>query len=539
MDTARSSIERGLVGCAAGVSEFSSLTGALHSLWLRNAAFLLSLICLAPASTAQSWRIEPSIAATATATTNSGLSTAENPPKDIILDIEPRLLLQGKGANFSLDGNVGLHRLTYVKSTQPNRFLPTGTISLNTNLVDRWVYFDASVGAEQVMADPFSLRGENDTGLNKINAVNYRLSPYVRHSFTPSLALSVRSDNIWSRRRGDFTDRDPRRNSRIQKETLLLEQKPLPFGFSVEATQETTSYSSGVQTVLKIGSARAVATYALDPTFIVGLTGGTEKSEYALSSSNDRIVGGRVTWAPTERTELRGNLEKRFFGTGGSLQWSHRSPFLGFYASASREPAAIGASFVLNQTGGDVQSLLDAIFTTRYPNPSDRATIVKSVISGLGIPSVLGEPVEVFSDYAQLRDSASLSIIFQGVRSTLIARVYGVKSRPLNQSNAVIAPTSGLTADNYQKGLSVDFNRRLTPTLSVDAGIGHATIEGLGIVAGQTTTNTAVRIGLIQAVTPKTSFTVGARYQKTDLVAPGQDATAEEIAAFLGVAHRF
>jgi uncharacterized protein (PEP-CTERM system associated) len=489
---------------------------------------------------ARAWRFEPSIGTMATATSNSGLAfSPAEPAKDVIVDIEPRLIVHGKGASFTLDGNVGLHGLVYANSSQENRLLPSGTLALNVNLLERWLYFDASAVAEQVAADPYTTRADEGSSLNKINSLQYRISPYLQHSFTPSLSLSVRSDNIWTKRRGEFDQTDPRRNSLVEKESLVFEQKPLPFGFSIEATQETTSYLTGVETVLQIGSARAVASYAVDPTFIIGVTGGSEKSEYALTKSTDSIVGARISWAPTERTELKGSYERRFFGSGGSLQWSHRSPFIGFYLNASREPSALGTSFVLNPNGGTVQTLLDAIFTTRYPNPADRAVIVNSVISGLGIPSVLGQPVEVFADYAQLRDSANVSIVFQGVRSTVITRIYAVRSRQLNQADTPFVPTLGIVADNFQKGLSVDFNRRLTSTLSLDLGVGYAVIEGLGIVEGQSTKNGAVRLGFTQALTPKTKVTLGARYLRTDLSVVGQDASAKEVAAFVGMTHRF
>lgn len=523
------------------------IEGGASSKPCRRSALLTphSVICLAvlswlpTPSFSQSWRLEPSIGTTLTATNNSGLSLGAEPAKDIVVDIEPRLIVQARGASFSLDGNLGAHGLQYANSSQPNRFLPSGTIALNANLVDRWLYFDASALAEQVAADPYAARLENDSGFNKVSTVQYRVSPYLLHSFTSSLSLSMRSDHVWTRRRGDFVQTDPRRNSVAEKESVALEQKPLPFGFSIEAAQEKTSYLTGVETVLQIGSARGVATYAVDPTFVVGVTGGVEKTEYALSNSNDKIVGARITWAPTERTELRGSLERRFFGSGGALQLSHRSPFIGIKLDVSREPNALGTSFVLNPNGGDVQTLLDAIFTTRYPNPVDRATIVKNVISGLGIPSVLREPVEVFADYAQLKDSATASMVVQGVRSTFVTRIYAIRSRQLNQADKPLVPTLAAGADNYQKGVSMDFNRRLTPTLSIDVGVGYASIAGLGVADGQSTKNQAARVGFTQILTPKTKVILGARYQRTDQATPGADASAEEVAGFVGMVHRF
>ena len=489
---------------------------------------------------ARAWRFEPSIRTMLTATSNSGVSfSPTTPAKDVIVDIEPRLVVRGRGASFTLDGNLGVRGLIYANSSQENRLLPSGTIALNVNLLERWLYVDTSAVVEQVAADPYTTRADQESSVNKINSFQYRISPYLQHSFTPSLSLLLRSDNRWTKRRGEFIQTDPRRDSVVEKDSLLFEQKPLPFGFSVEAAQETTSYVAGIQTVLQIGSARAVASYAVDPTIVLAVVGGAEKSEYALTKSTDNITGARISWAPTERTEVKGSYERRFFGTGGSLQWNHRSPFVAFNLNLSREPSALGTSFVLNPNGGNVQTLLDAIFTTRYPNPADRAVIVSNVISGLGIPSALGQPVEVFADYAQLRNSANISAVFQGIRSTIAARVYAVKSRQLNQANTPFVPTLGIGADNFQKGISVDLNRRLTPTLSADLGIGYGVVEGLGAVAGQTTKNGAVRLGLTQALSAKTKATVGARYLRTDLTAVGQDTSAKETAVFVGMTHSF
>ena len=491
-------------------------------------------------SAARAWRVVPSVGALVTATNNSGFSFSSEKERDVIVDIEPRLLVRGRGASFTLEGDVGLKALVYTHSTQENRLLPNGKVALNANLVERWLYFDVSALAEQVAADPYTTRADTESSLNKINSLQYRFSPYLQHSFTPAVSLSLRSDNIWTDRRGEFVGTDPRRNSFVKRDSLLFEQRPQPLGFSVEAAQETTEYRAGDRaTVLDLAQARGVVNYALDPTFIVGLIGGKEKSKYSLSSTTDTIAGVRLTWAPTERTELKGVYEQRFFGSGGSLQWTHRSPFVAFSITAAREPNALGTSFQLNPGAGNVQTLLDAIFTTRYPNPAERSIIVNNVIAGLGVPSVVGSPVEVFADYAQLRDSVNVSAVFQGVRSTVSTRVYAVKSRQLVQEDAPFVPIVGLQADNKQRGFAVDFTRRLMTTLNAEAGLGYASIEGLGAAAGQSTKNTTIRFGLTQALSPKTKASVGVRYLRTDLLTIGADASAKELAAFAGMTHRF
>ena len=137
------------------------------------------------------------------------------------------------------------------------------------------------------------------------------------------------------------------------------------------------------------------------------------------------------------------------------------------------------------------------------------------------------------------RDSINLSAVFQGVRTTVSTRLYASKSRQLTQKDAPFVPVIGLQADNKQRGFAVDLTRRLTSTLTAEAGVGYASIEGLAAAAGQSTKNTTVRFGLTQALSPKTKATVGARYLRTDLVTIGADASAKELAAFAGMTHRF
>jgi len=487
----------------------------------------------------RAWRFEPSIGLTVTSTNNSGLSFADDTEADVIVEIEPRFKLRGRGASFTLDGDLGGSGFVYTNSTQKNRLLPSGNISLKTVPIDQWLYFDLSALVEQEAADPYATRADSKGVLNKINSVQYRVTPYIQHNFTPLVSLLLKSDNIWTRRRGEFSVNDARRDSAVNRESFVFERLPRPFGLSVEASRETTKYLSGLETVLRIGSARGVASYAIDPTFVVGLIGGQEISEYALSRTTDVIAGVRANWAPSERTEIKGTFEDRFFGKGGSIEWRHRSPFIGFSLSAAREPSALGTSFSLNPGIGDVGTLLDAIYTTRYPNPAERAVIVANATAGLGLPIGLSTPIEVFADYAQLRETVLASAVFQGVRTTLAVRAYHVKSVQLTRDDAPFVPLVG-ELDNVQSGLSVDLNRRMTATLSMELGVGTGSIKGLGVADGQKTTNHSVRLGFTRSLSPKTRVTLGARYLKTEIATGlGPDASADEAAAFAGIVHRY
>jgi uncharacterized protein (PEP-CTERM system associated) len=491
----------------------------------------------APTPPPQAWRLEPSISTTVTATNNSRVSTTD-PESDLVFDIAPKFVVRGRGANLKVDGSLSANMFVYAGGSQPNRFLPTGKLDINTMLLERWFYVDFGAIAEQVVSNPYAVR--SDSSLDKINTLQYRASPYLQHSFTPTLSLLARNDNIWAKRRGDFLPTDTLRDSYVERDTFALEQRPVPFGYSLEAGRETTEYVSGnVQTVLGVTTARGVISYAFNPTFNVGLTAGTEKSKYSLSETTDQITGVRLQWFPTERSELKASVEKRYFGTGGSLQWSHRSPFVAMYLGAAREPAAIGSSFIFNTDSGDLRKLLDELFKTRYPNDSDRSLIVNRVLGSLGVPEGFGQPIEVFSDYAQLRDSINISVVFQGVNTTLTTRAYFTRATLLASDAANLPVTSALQADNRQRGLALDLSRKLSPTATIELLIDYAHIEVLGTQLAQSTSTTTARLGYNQELSPKTKATLGVRSLGSTATAASGTSTARELAAFVGLAHRF
>ena len=212
--------------------------------------------------------------------------------RDLIVDVEPRLIVRGRGASFTLEGNLGAKGLLYTQRSQENRILPTGTLALNANLVDRWFYVDVSGLAEQIAADPYSVRrlGQQPQQDQLVPVSDQPVSATQLHAF--AVADSTQRQHL-DARRGKFNDADPRRNFVVNNNTLLFEQRPQPFGFSLEGKQEETRYLTGQETILKTASGRAVASYALDPTFVAGVVGGRERSEYALSTTTDVIAGFR------------------------------------------------------------------------------------------------------------------------------------------------------------------------------------------------------------------------------------------------------
>jgi uncharacterized protein (PEP-CTERM system associated) len=520
---------------------------AARSPWPVCSTIFLAICQWLPAPAgAQTWRIEPSAKATVSATNNSGFANSVDTGGDVILDLAPRVSLTGRGARFTANGFVTANSLTFLRSTQSNEFIPSARVALNANPVERWLYLDAAAGVEQSTTDPYSVVSNGTLPSSRLQTTQYRLSPYLDHDFTPAVSLFYRNDNVWTRRSGASSPSERRGDYERHSQSAALTQKPEPFGFALEGDQEQTEYVNDPNATLELASARAVLSYALDPTLVVGAVAGKERSEFARIKTTDSIRGLRLRWLPTPRTDLNVSVERRFFNDGWDVTWSHRSPFLAMYVNLARQPSSQPSSFLLPNTGADIRSLIDAAYTTRFPNPVERAVIVDNAVANLGTSAATALEIPLYSDYAQLQNRATASVVFLSPRSTLTLQLYSLKSEQLKRPDA--PPPAGAVAtiaDNLQRGLSVAFNRRLTPTRSLEVVASSTKVTGLGDATGDSTLSQTIRLAASQAVSPKTRLVAGGRVQRAKQVQLNLATSVEtrnrvsEIAGFLGIEHRF
>jgi uncharacterized protein (PEP-CTERM system associated) len=165
--------------------------------------------------------------------------------------------------------------------------------------------------------------------------------------------------------------------------------------------------------------------------------------------------------------------------------------------------------------------------------------VVRDLIARLGLPQALGDPVEVFSDTAQLETGLTASVSFLGRLSVVTLAVYTREFTQLQRQDDPLLPSAGYDAANRQRGLSFGINRRLTPLSSVDLLVSYSRIRGLDARAGDETAERDARIALTHQLSPRTSASLGARYRETAAVAGTASSDAHETAVFVGLGHRF
>lgn len=489
---------------------------------------------------AQALLVQPEIESIVTVTNNAAAATADAARSDTIISVNPRFRITSRGGRAAVEGTIGVEAVTYLNGSEGSMLRPRGSLGLRSQLVERLMYLDASVVADQVSADPYAARPDSATAYNDYTQMRYRLTPYIERQLTPTLSLLARTDHVITRRVGTSSATDPggtrpARDAHEQLQTLRLEQLPRPFGWTAELTRDSSRLRGAEDPTLTQVAARLIGNYAVDPQLTLGVSAGRENSKYSTIDRDDSIAGLRLNWRPNERGEMNVALESRYFGVGGDFEWRQRSPYLGFALRASRQPVAQSGSHLLGAAGDSVPGLLDGILATRYPDPAQRAGFVNDLMRQLNLPGTLVGPLELYTSYAQLQSNVSLTAFLYGRLTTATATVFARKRVRLVDLEDVLAPAS-LDSDNLQSGAEFAITRRLTPVLSVDGGLRYSRVKGLGASAGNASRDAAVRIGLTRQVTPSTRVSAGLRYQSVNSTVTSP---SNETAIVASLLHRF
>lgn len=494
-------------------------------------AVAIAAACLSPIAQADNWRVTPSISTSVTATNNSGFDDSQNDKGDVILDVAPRLKALGIGANYQFDADFGANGLVYTRNSRSDEVLPEGRATLKSTVVDRWVYFDAGARVAQTVQNPFLGRTDAATGANKLTTVSYELSPAVKHEFTPTLNASARSTFAWTRRES-LQDVD------AQTHQLRVEQKTVPFGWVLDATQQRTHFQGDDDPALSIGAVRAIGVYAPDARLKLGLILGRERNEFGGSTDRDNIVGALVEAAPTERTLATVTAERRFFGTGWNASLRHRSPFIGLTAEWYRRPTAQANSQDVANTTTTAQ-LLDAMLITRVPDPNERAVLVQDMLMRLSLPSQLGGAQELNATTPQLEQGSRVSLAFQGRLTVATFSAYLTQLTTLRRSDNGTTTTLPDATSSRQYGFSIDLNRRLDALTTADIYLESARIRRIEDGPQDFSRDRVLRMSLTRQLDTDTTASVAVRRRLRDSALSGVAGSVDETSLIVGLSHRF
>lgn len=490
---------------------------------------------LASVAQTQTTRIQPTLDVQALYTDNANRGGTGPKQSDVLLSTGLGVAVNAIGANTKLNGQYRLNAVNYVHDSQADRILPSGNLNLHTDVQHQGLGVDANLASDQVQANFNSPQSSTPSTADTYTNTRYSLSPYISRPLDADTRITARMERMWLRSTQNTTALASRPDSQADHHRLLLTRRPTRLGYELEADYQTTHVSEQSEASQSQRYGKASLVYALTPETEVSLSAGREHAQVFARTTTDSVRGGRIQWQPSERTQLKAQVESRYFGTGWQVDANHRTPWLAFAFNSSRQPQTYTSSLGVGQSGTSARSLYDAMLTTRFPDPIERKKAVDELIASRNLPTTLGSTRDMYDLGASLRESTSGRLAIMGRRNTLVVMA------GLNRSHALLldatAPLSAPAPSTKEYYLDTQLNHRLTPYTTVTGGLrwtrAWSTPEGLA----PTLTRDFSWLGTLNtSLSSDATATMGLKRQFSH---SPSTTSVEESSMFVGLGYRF
>ncbi|MHB8493959.1 MAG: TIGR03016 family PEP-CTERM system-associated outer membrane protein [Casimicrobiaceae bacterium] len=498
----------------------------------------MALATVVPAAHAQTWRITPSIALESTYTDNVALATSGQRSSDWVNQFTPGVRFDGTSAHSKVTGTVSLPLLVYARNSGNNYAAPQASVNGTFEAIDKLLFVDASANVSQQYLSPFGAQPNNlaNTTQNRYTAQSYSISPYLKGEAAGGIAYELRQTNTWTDATGVSAGFGTNR-SYSSGVTANLARQPSPGGWRFDYSRADLRFQGLVgqdRETTQIG--RGYLDYKVDPTLRLSAIGGYENNDFFGVTESGAVFGASAEWRPNDRTTLQARSEHRFFGESYTFGFDHHTPLTVWSIKASRDISSYPAQLANLPAGGDVTALLNALFSSRVPDPTQRQALIDQVIRDRGLPSVLGGPVALYSQQITLIQTQTATFGILGARNTVFFTAYHTRNGPVAGSTSdVLSPLLTLLTNNSQVGANVVWTHQLAANLALGVdGNWSRTSANLG--TGGATRLYAMDATITASLSPLTSLSGGLRYQdaRSD-VASGY----RELAVFVGLLHTF
>jgi uncharacterized protein (PEP-CTERM system associated) len=465
------------------------------------------------------------------ATDNGHLDPKGQERSDVILSVRPQLRMSRRSAAMKFDLDAAVTLFGYTNGSQQGGAVPDLRASLQSTLVDRWVYLDARAHIRQSEADEFGTRAYQGSDVNRRIEGIYQISPYIEREIDSNTTALVRHDlGLTIHPAGDSAQL-------LTNQTLArITRKPTPIGGTIELSRLDTETRRATSNRFTIEGRRAQGTFAVEHV-VLGAIVGMDRSRFAGTDYTDTRYGAAVQWNPGPRTELSAELEHRFFGRSGSFLFRHRMPSMSFSINASRQPVLETSSFGV-RSGADVRNFLDAILTTRYPDPATREGVVDQVVASRGLDTRSPGAVDIVANYPQLVTNVQADWTWLSARNAASLILYAQTRTRLSREGDPLASSTLSTTDSRQSGGSVQFSRRLTPQLTANLLARWSKVKGVAAREGDVSDERTLRLSMRQALSPRTTAFAGVEHTRFSTTVAGYHDYSATL-AFVGMSHRF
>jgi uncharacterized protein (PEP-CTERM system associated) len=336
------------------------------------------------------------------------------------------------------------------------------------------------------------------------------VSPYIQGVMLRDISYYLRNDSIWTTLSGAPVSVN---NSYTNVLSGRLASPVDPFGWEADVYRSNVTFSDQSQSFLT-ELARFRLLYAVTPQLQVSVDGGYEHNDYPGSEYDGAIYGAGFRWRPTERTNVVGNWEERFFGSSYYFFVEHRTPLSVWGLNASRGITSYPQQLATLPAGGNVEQLLNVALLTRIPDPIERQAAVEQFVQQRGLPTTLPTSLTLYNQQILLQERVNLTFGILGARNSVIFNAFYLKTQPVSAAGDIL-PSLGvnaLTNNNTQYGVAATYSHNLTGITSLNL---TATATKTDALPPQTWTTDQyiLRAFVNTELGPKTTGYFGLRYQ--------------------------
>jgi uncharacterized protein (PEP-CTERM system associated) len=508
--------------------------------WQLVAAAYAVVLCyagglVATPARAENWQWTPSISVMETYTNNANLAPSGQAQSSFVTTVAPAISVSGTGARVQLSGTASLQGLLYLGDYRSDSLYVQANLLGRVEAVEDFFFVDGAVNVSQQYLSPFGAQPVGNIGVtdNRYTSVGARLSPYIQGVFPGEVTYLLRNDNIWSNLAGTH-DQPGFVSSYVNRWYGRLDSPIRTFGWTLEGNATSTKFTN--EPALTNQLVQAYLRYRPDPQLQLYAIGGYEWNDYFLTESSNWVYGGGGVWRPSERTNVSGQWEERFFGSSYFAGITHRNPFTAFNVNASRNIATYPQQLFAAPAGGNVAALVDAAFATRIPDPVQRAQAVQEFLRANNLPSTLQSPINFYTQQVSLYEQQSATFTLLGTRNSAALTLYNRKSEVISGgSGEALPPPFGQQNNNTQRGVSLAFSHRLTGLTSLNATVSRGDTTATAPFTGKTTSNYFVASAATR-LSPKTDGFAGLTY--TDFESNVTN-DYNVFTVYVGLTHRF
>lgn len=453
----------------------------------------------------RTFSVVPSLLINETLTDNSRLVTNSR-EWDLVSQITPGIHIDSTGGRVKGFLDYALSGIAYARNSNSNEFQSLLNSLVNLEAVEKWAFIDFNANISQQVISAYGTRSADSSLINsnRTEVRTFGISPYVKGRLAGAADYEARWTQNWSR---NSTTEVANYSSSLGTLQVKGDASQRLLSWAADGSHLAYDYSSSRRTVDDI--VRAILYIAPDPQLRLSLIGGRESTNIAsLDKESNNTPGFGIEWEPTERTQLAGKIEKRFFGNYHSLSFAHRTPRT-VWRYTDTQDVTTGFGQPVPGSQGTAFDLFFAQFASIQPDPVQRAALVNEFLRINGIVPTAQIFTGSLASAPTRERRQELSFALLGIRDTV---TFGAsQTQGLRLDNTT--PIADDFANNNlvkQRGFGIGVSHRLTPTAALN--LLSSIDRTSGSVTSQSTTLRSLSLYWTDRLGPHGSLSLGARH---------------------------